>query len=164
MLTEPIIVTRPSQPFAAIVLTVRQPEIAATAPPLIGEVIAWITAHGGQLAGVPFFNYVSFLPDGNMQMQVGMPTTSLLAGDDRVTTGTLSGGRYASLTHTGPYHELYDANMRLDSWAKSSGHRLDGRLDGDRFVDATRLEIYHKDPGEDPSGHPVTEVAFRVQE
>lgn len=162
MLTEPIIVTKAAQPFAAMVLTLSQPEIANVAPPLIGDVIDWIKAQGGELAGAPFFNYVAFLPDGKMEMQVGMPTAAVLQADDKVATGTLPAGRYASVTHTGPYHELHAANMQLMDWAKASGHALDGTVQADRFVGATRMEIYHKDPGEDPSGFPVTEVAFRL--
>ena len=162
MLTEPTIVTKPDQPYAAILLTLTQPEIARKAPQLIDDVIKWVNAHGGRTTGAPFFNYVNFFPDRTMEMQVGMPTDRVLEADDKVTTGTLQGGRFASLTATVPYHQLHDANMKLDEWVKSAGHKLDGRVDGDRFVGANRMEIYHKDPGEDPSGHPVTEVAFRL--
>lgn len=164
MLTDPKIVTRTEQPFAAMVLTLRQPEIGEKAPPLIADVIGWIKAQGAEPVGPPFFNYVSFLPGGKMEMQVGMPTASVLEGDGKVITGMLPGGKYASLTHTGPYMELHDANMALDSWARRAGYRFTGAEEGDRFTGATRLEIYHKDPNEDPSGFPVTEVAFRVKE
>jgi effector-binding domain-containing protein len=163
MLTEPKIVEKPAQPYAAIVLTVRQPEIAEQAPPLIDDVIAWVKASGGELTGPPFFNYCSFLPGGVMEMQVGMPTATVLPGDGRFSTGTLPAGKYASITATVPYHDLHDANMQLDDWARKQGHDFAGSVQGDRFVDATRLEIYHKDPGEDPSGHPVTEIAFRIK-
>ena len=80
-----------------------------------------------------------------------------------MTTGTLPGGRYAVVTHTGPYHELHEANMALDTLgARARARRFAGREAGDRFVDATRLEI-SQGPGRGPSsGHPVTEVAFRL--
>ena len=162
MLTEPKIVTRAAQPFAAIVLTLRQPEIAQKAPPLVEDVIAWVRQHGGQPAGAPYFNYVNFLPGGTMEMQVGVPTEAVLKGDGKVTTGTLPGGRFASMTLTGPYQELHDVNMKLGDWARQAGYNLDGEEESDRFVGATRMEIYHTDPGIDPSGDPVTEVAFRL--
>jgi effector-binding domain-containing protein len=94
---------------------------------------------------------------------VGMPTATVLPADERFTTGTLPGGKYASITATVPYHELHDANMKLDAWARAQGHDFAGTVEGDSFIGGTRLEIYHKDPGEDPSGHPVTEIAFRVK-
>lgn len=162
MLTEPKIVEKAPQPYAAILLTLRQPEIAQQAPPLIEDVITWVKEQGGELTGPPFFNYVNFFPGGTMEMQVGMPTATVLPGDSRFSTGTLPGGKYASITATVPYHELHDANMQLDSWAKGKRHILDGTVEGDRFINAVRMEIYHKDPGEDPSGHPVTEIAFRL--
>lgn len=162
MMTEPKIVTKPAQPYAAIVLEVTQPEIPQKAPPLIGDVIAWLKKRGVEPTGAPFFNYMSFKPGGRMTMQVGMPTATVAKAEGGVTTGTLPGGRYASVTHTGPYHELHEANMALDAWTKKEGHRLDGNVAGDEFRDATRMEIYHTDPGVDPSGHPVTEVAFRL--
>ncbi|MEO8686510.1 MAG: GyrI-like domain-containing protein [Devosia sp.] len=162
-MTRIMIVTRKPQPYAAVVLRLRQPEIAQKAPPLIADVIAWVEAHGGETTGAPFFNYVNFYPDETMDMQVGMPTATVLEGDGEVSTGTLPGGRYASLMHDGPYHELHEANRALGDWAKNSGHKLDGRVEGDRFVNATRMEIY-LDPGEGPSGNPVTEVAFRLAE
>lgn len=162
MLSEPQIVTRQDQPFAAILLTLRQPEIAGTAPPLVDDVIAWITTHGGKIVGRSFFNYVQFFADGTMQMQVGMPTETVMKPEGRVVTGLLPGGNYASVTAVMPYHELHNANMKLDQWARGEGLELDGHVDGDSFVGATRLEIYHKDPDEDPSGHPVTEIAFRL--
>jgi effector-binding domain-containing protein len=162
MLTEPKIVEKPAQAFAAMAMTLSQPEISSVAPPLIGEVIAWIEAQGGKTDGAPFFNYVNFFPGGKMEMQVGMPTKTLLVGDATVTTGTLPGGRYASITATAPYHDLHDANMKLDSWAKANGHKLDGTVVGNRFLGATRMEIYLRDASEDPPGFPVTEVAFRL--
>jgi effector-binding domain-containing protein len=162
MMTEPRIVTREPQPYAAIELELTQPEISQKAPHRIADVIKWANASGIALAGAPFFNYTAFKPGGRMVMQVGMPTATVGKAGDGIVTGTLPGGRYASLTHTGPYHELHEANMTLDKWAKDNGHALDGRMDGDGFRDAHRMEIYHKDPGEDPSGHPVTEVAFRL--
>lgn len=54
--------------------------------------------------------------------------------------------------------------MTLDSWVKAQGHELDGAMEGDGFVNASRVEICHQDPGEDPSGHPVTEIAFRLKQ
>ena len=162
MLTEPKIVTKDPQPYAAIELELTQPEISQIAPPLIGDVIAWANAQGIKTNGPPFFNYTAFKPGGRMMMQVGMPTATVGKAEGRFSTGSLPGGRYASVTHTGPYHELHEANMKLDEWTRTQGYKLDGRVDGDGFRDATRVEIYHKDPEEDPSGHPVTEVAFRL--
>ena len=124
MLTEPKIVEKPAQPYAAIVLDLTQPEISQKAPPLIADVIKWIEAHGAKHSGPPFFNYVDFAPGGRMMMHVGMPTKTVLKADAAMTTGTIPGGRYAVVTHTGPYHELHEANMALDTWVRRQGRNL----------------------------------------
>ena len=163
MLTVPKIEQKPDQPFAAIVLRVSQPEIANVAPPLIDEVISWVNEQGGELDGPPFFNYVGFYPGGIMEMHVGMPTTNVLPASERFVTGTVPGGDYATVTATAPYNELHNDKMQARQLGSGTGAEFAGREEGDAFVDGTRLEIYHKDPGEDPSGHPVTEIAFRLK-
>jgi effector-binding domain-containing protein len=144
------------------VLEVSQPEISQKAPPLIADVIAWLKERGVATTGAPFFNYTNFKPGGRMDMQVGMPTATVAEAGNGITTGTLPGGRYASITHHGPYHELHEANMALGRWAKEQGHTLDGTTVGDEFRNATRMEIYHRDPHEEPDNLPTTEVAFRL--
>lgn len=161
MLSEPTIVEKPAQPYAAIALTVAQPEVAQKAPPLIGDVFDWIAEQGGQGAGPVFFNYVNFLPGGRMEMHVGVPTATLMQGDERVVTGTLPAGRYAAATLTGPYDELYRANGALHQWGRAHGHTFSGEEKDGSLLGATRLEIYHSDPDVIP---PVTEVAFRIRD
>jgi effector-binding domain-containing protein len=96
-----------------------------------------------------------------MVMQVGMPTSAPVSGEGRIFGGTLPGGRYLSLKHTGPYGELRDVNMALGEYARAHSHHLDGNGEGEGFAGATRLEIYH-DPGNRPGAQPMTEVAFRL--
>jgi GyrI-like small molecule binding domain len=162
MLTEPIVKTRAPEPYAARVIEVAQPEIAAKAPPLIAVVMDWVKASGGHVTGPPFFNYFEFLPGGRMKMQVGVPTSSVLPASGEFVTGSLPGGRYASVTHTGPYAALREANMALDDWVQEQGLAYAGERVGQPLVGATRLEIY-RDPGSDVAP-PVTEVAFRLKD
>ncbi len=161
-MTEPKIVQREQQPFAAIMLELTQPEIAEKAPHRIDDVLAWLREKGVAPTGAPFFNYVAFAPGGRMTMHVGLPVSEPVEGDGTVIGGVLPGGRYVSLTHTGPYHELMEANMAVDTWARQQGLQFAGEDNPEGFRGATRLEIYHTDPGEHPSGDPVTEVAFRL--
>lgn len=162
MLSEPKIVERDPQPYAAIVLTLKQPEIGQVAPPLVDTLIAWVEAKGGTVTGRSFFNYPQCYADGRMDVMVGVPTDSVMDGDERVVTGTLPGGRYASLTANVAYDQLNHANMQLGDWAHGQGLELDGRRGNGFWMEAVRLEIYHLDPHEHPSGLPLTEVAFRL--
>jgi effector-binding domain-containing protein len=160
-LSEPRIVERPAQHFVGIELELTQPEIASKAPPLIQEIIDWLTMRGLRHSGPPFFNYTAFRTGGRMVMQVGMPISVAVAGDGKFIGGVLPGGRYVSLHHTGPYAELYEVNMALDDYARAQGLKLAGGEGGSGFTGATRLEIYD-DPGNGPGGQPKTEVAFKL--
>ncbi|MBJ6988953.1 GyrI-like domain-containing protein [Devosia sp. MC521] len=163
MLTEPKIVAREAQTFAFMRVVVPQPEIGRVAPPLVDQLIAWIEEMGGTVAGRSFFNYPRCYSDGGMEVIVGVPTTTMMTPSGEVSTAILPAGRYASLHANVDYHQLHDANRVLGEWVEREGLELDGRRDGQgSWSDSTRLEIYHLDPGEHPSGMPVTEIAFRL--
>lgn len=159
MLSDFSFVTRPPQPYAAIRLEVQQDDIPAKAPPLIEPVLEWIGRHGEQ-AGPMFFNYTRM--DGTrMTMEVGAPTTVLLAGDGQVTTATLPGGRYAAVTYTGPYDGLRDAHMALHDWLSKQALPPQTMSGGDM----TLLEIYVTDPAEVPNpAEWVTRIEFKIAE
>ena len=158
MLSEPKIIKREPQPYAAIRITVEQSAISRDAPPLVGQILGWVAQHGEQ-AGDAFFNYTRMY-GSKMDMEVGAPTKTLLKADGRVTTGTLPGGRYATLTYTGPYDGLRDAHEHLHLWlAKQAGLKpFDMEAGG-----LTLLEIYETDPDEEPNPEKwITHIAFRL--
>ena len=164
MLTEPKIVEREAQAFAFMSLVVAQPEIGRIAPPLVSQVISWIEEMGGAVAGRSFFNYPRCYADGRMEVIVGVPTREVMSASGEVGSGVLPAGRYASIHANVDYHQLHDANNILGQWAEREGLELDGRRDGQgAWSECTRLEIYHLDPNEHPSGLPLTEIAFRLK-
>lgn len=154
-LSEPKIIERPAQPYAAIRLEVMQDDIPAVAPPLIGRILDWVARHGEQ-AGPVFFNYTTMPPDRPLAMEVGAPLAAPVAADGEVFVGTLPAGRYASATWTGPYDQLREAHMALYDWL--AGQHLPMQAEPH-----TLLEIYHTDPDElpDPATW-VTEIAFKL--
>lgn len=163
MLSEPKIVTRPDQPFAAVRVSLDRSEIPSKAPPLIGEVAGWLGSKGVTPTGAPFFSYLEMPEDGPMVMEVGFPTASQLSSSGRVRTGTIPGGRFATIVHTGPYDGLYDANVALGEWLGKQGapHPMPEAVAGE--YEAALLEIYESDPAvETDASKWVTEVAFRL--
>lgn len=160
-LSEPKIITREATPYAAIPLEVNQPEIGQVAPPLVPEILNWAKAHGVKQTGPVFFNYTSMEPGRKMGMEVGLPMAAATAGDDRVKVGTLPGGRYATVTWTGPYDQLYGAHEQLHQWlAKQNLPKL---TRGGTDKGMTLLEIYHTDPDDLPNPADwVTEIAFKL--
>jgi effector-binding domain-containing protein len=153
-LSEPKIISRDATPYAAIALTVNQPDIGQVAPPLVPEILGWLETHA-KPTGPVFFNY-RHMDGGKMDMEVGAPIAAAVKGDARVTVGTLPGGRYISATWTGPYDQLHNAHMQVHDWCAKHKLKL-----GDTGGKTTLLEIYHTDPDEiaDPQQW-VTEIAF----
>lgn len=163
MLSEPKFMTRADQPFAAIRVTLDRADIPTKAPPLIGEVAGWLASKGAAPVGAPFFNYLDMGQGDRLRMEVGFPTASAIAGDGRVRSGTIPGGRFATLTHTGPYEGLFDANVALGEWLGRQGVAKHGAAAGKGEYDELLLEIYETDPEAEPDPRKwVTEVAFRL--
>lgn len=163
MLSEPKFVTRHPQPFAAIRLTLTQPEIPDKAPPLIGELHGWLAAHGIAPAGAPFFNYTRMGSGETMEMEVGVPTPAEATGDGRVVTGTIPGGRFATIRYTGPYDGIVEAHTALEQWLQGKGEARPAGAAGKGRYDASLLEIYWTDPEVEPDPAKwVTDIAFRL--
>ncbi|MDR3472030.1 MAG: GyrI-like domain-containing protein [Devosia sp.] len=150
MLTLPKIVERGAQPYVAIRRTVKIPfgdVIDATMPKLF----QWLAANGVEPAGPPFFKYNVIDMANDLEMEFGVPTSTLRDPDGVVVTGTLPAGRYATVVNHGHYDQLMDATMVLIGWAKERGLSWDVEQTpkGDKF--AGRFEVYPNDPREVPN-------------
>jgi effector-binding domain-containing protein len=114
---------------------------------LLAELYQWLTSRDFEPAG-PFFLRLHVIDmEGPMDLEVGVVTTGELGGDDRVRTGVLPAGGYATLTYV---DHARRANKALIDWARESGVALD-RWDepsGDAF--ACRYEAYITDPRREP--------------
>ncbi len=159
-LSEPKIVTRDPQAYAAIRLTVEQPRIGEVAPPLHDDVMTWLKGKGLEATGAPFFNYTR-MQGMMMDMEVGWPIAEIVPGGDRVVTGTLPGGRYLTATYTGPYTGLYEGHEQLHQWAQKQHLPPQDMEQGG----LTLLEIYETDPVAEPDPSKwVTEIAFKLSD
>ena len=162
-LTEPKIDERPEQPYVGIRNQVTLAEMGAgLIPQLIGEVFGWLGQHDIEPAGPPFLRFHVINMDGKMDVELGIPTASTVAGDGRVRAGSLPAGRYASLIYTGIANGI-PANKELIDWATEQGLVWDTYEDpgGDGFV--SRYEIYMDGPEEHPDpAEWRTEVAIRL--
>jgi effector-binding domain-containing protein len=161
MPTTPEIVALAAQPYAGITKRVTMNQIGEQLPPLHGEVFGWLAARGISPAGAPFFKYNVIDMEGELEIEVGVPVAEAVPGDERVRAGLLPAGRYATVTHVGPYEELMDATARLLSWGGEQGVKWDASDDQRRW--GARLECYETDPREQPDPATwVTELRFRL--
>jgi effector-binding domain-containing protein len=162
MSSAPEIVTRAAQPYAAIRARVTMADLG-TLGARFGEVFAWLGARGLEPAGAPFWRYNVIDMARKLEVDVAVPVAAAVDGDDRVVSGVLPAGRYATLTHVGHPSELAGVTKTLLDWAAGEGLTWDMSLgeDGERW--GARLEIYLTDPSEEPDMSKwVTELAFRL--
>ena len=163
MSSAPEIVTRAAQPYVAIRTQVTMEDLGMVVPPLNQEVFAWLGGRGVAPAGAPFWKYNVIDMAGKLEVEAGAPVAAAVAGDDRVVSGELPAGRYATLTHVGHPSELVAATEALLDWTAEQGLTWDMTpgADGDRW--ACRLETYLTDPRQEPDMSKwVTQLAFRL--
>lgn len=159
-ITEPAVIERSEQPYASIVRSVTMAQMVEVLVPATDQVIQWLAAQGIQPAGAPLWKYNVIDMEHEMEIEVGVPTASLIDGSGEVKSGVLPAGRYASLHHTGHPDELAAATGALLDWAKQQGLSFDISAD-DRW--AARLEIYETDPDDEPDMTKwETTLAFRL--
>lgn len=163
MWSEPKIVARQPRPYAAFKVLVTMEEIGRVVPPLTGEIFGWLAGHGVTPSGPPFWKYNVIDMERELEIEAGVTVDEPVAGDERVVAGTLPGGTYATLVHTGHPDRLVDATAALLDWGRAQGltwDRSDG-AEGERW--GARLEFYLTDPADEPDMNKwETELAFRV--
>jgi effector-binding domain-containing protein len=163
MLSEPEVIERQPQPYAAIRSEVTMDSIGTVLPALLPQVFQWLGERGIAPAGAPFWKYDVIDMAAIMVVEVAVPTAELVAGDDKVQAGTIPAGRYATLRYTGHPSGLIDATGLLLKWAGEQNLTWDmvPTPDGDRWE--ARLEIYETDPATEPDMTKwTTQLAFRL--
>ena len=157
------IAERAAVPYAAIRGTATMADLAPVMLPLAGELFHWLGQRGLMPAGPLFWRYLVIDMEHELIVEVGVPLASHEVGDERVTTGTLPAGRYATVVHTGHPDGLMAATGALLAWGDQQGVQWD-KTDADGAEHwACRLENYLSDPAEEPDmDRWRTELAFKL--
>ena len=162
MMTEPHLEHRGEQPYMAIRAQVTMHDMATEVPQLLGEVFAWLDRQGVPPAGPPFIRYLVIDMATQLDIELGVPVTTALPGDDRIIAGVLPAGRYATLVYTGVQNGVA-ANAALLDWGARQGivWQKWATAQGDAW--GARIESYLTDPATEPDlAQWATEVAFRL--
>ena len=125
----PTVETRIDQPYAAIPVKVSMDELGSVVPPLTGQVFDWLADRGIRPAGPPFWRYVVVDMDADLELETGVAVASAVDGDERIRTGVLPGGRYATVVHKGHPDTLVSATRDLLDWAAQRGLEWDANGD-----------------------------------
>ena len=163
MMTEPKLEDRGAQHYVGIRTEATLQEMGAgLIPRLLGEVLAWLEKQGVAAAGAPFIRYHVIDMESKLDIELGVPVATTLAGDGRVSPGILPAGRYAALIYTGVENGI-PANKALLDWGAQQGLGWDtyASENGDGF--GARIESYLTDPDDEPDPAKwETEVAIRL--
>jgi effector-binding domain-containing protein len=161
---EPRIVEQPEQSYVAVRGLVTMESIGRIAD-RIQEVSGWLAARGIEPDGAPFLKYNLIDMQRELEIEAGWPVAEAVPADGDVFAGTLPAGRYATVTHVGPYEGLYEATAGLLDWARQQELVWD-KTDtdaGERW--GCRLEVYRTNPAEVPEPDKwATDLKFRLAE
>jgi hypothetical protein len=147
LLEPPRIVERPQQDYLGIRVVTPFRGMLSTRNELINELDSWLREQSVDDVG-PFFLRLHVIDmSGPMDLEVGVVTPNVFAGDARVRPAVLPAGRYATLTYRN--HSLR-ANRALLDWTAAQDIALDRRdsAEGDLF--GCRYEAFRTDPRTEP--------------
>jgi effector-binding domain-containing protein len=166
MMTEPKIEERAEQPYVAIRRKVKMSEMP-TLPAQWGEVMSWLASKGIAPSGAPFWNYRVVDMEAELEIDVGFPIATPVAGEGRIVADSLPAGRYATTVYTGRYDDdgLMNTTRDLLAWADKNGIVWDKWQHGATGEGwRARVEHYITDPDEEPDPNKYeTELAFKIK-
>lgn len=167
MITEPKIVERPQQPYAAIRSTMPIGEIEEAAPALFDEIASWVAKKGLKPTGASILKHNVIDMERELELEFGLLIPDPVPGDARVVSGLLPAGRYATILCLGPYggpdDELLRANAALIGWGQEQGVAWDSWQTPAGEAFACRLETYLVGPmNESDPAKWKTEVAIKI--
>ena len=161
MLTMPRIVERQPRRYVAVRMPVTIP-FDADVDPAFDELFEAFARAEVEPNGEEFvkFNRID-MP--RLEIEVGMTTDDPVPVSGRLVEGELPGGRYVSMTYTGPYDGLMDATAMLVGWAKETGIRWDVETTDQGDLFACRLEVHDNNPSIEPDPQKlVTTLLFKL--
>lgn len=162
MITRPTIDERKEQPYAGIRTMAYRQEFDTIIPYMLDEVFVWLEEQGIEPAGPPFMRYHDFNVDSRMDVELGVPVATAIAGNGRVAQGCLPAGRYAALVYTDILNDI-EANRALIEWASEQGLKWDTWKAKHGHVFRSRVEFFLTDPDDEPDpANWKTEVAIRL--
>jgi effector-binding domain-containing protein len=163
MNAEPKLEYRKEQPYVAVRAQVGIPfdELLGG---LWGEANAFLDSKGLTPTGPAFIRYLTTDMDKKLDVEVGFPVTSVVEGNDRITTGVFPEGQYAVYLYFGHYDNLVAVTAEFLAWAEKNQIVWQTTIKNGIEWWAGRIEWYPTDPDSEPDPQKwQTELAFLVK-
>ncbi len=120
--------------------------------PAWGAIMRFLGELGEQPAGPPYVAYYN-MDMQNLDIEIGFPAATSLAGGGNVQASEIPAGSYATCLHKGPYPEVGQAYEALGQWTHDNGREATG----------IAYETYLNDPGNTPPEELLTQVAWLLK-
>lgn len=148
MLTLPKVTDRKATPYVAVKAVVNLP-FDDHIPGIMEKLFGYMKENHLEETGPVFFKH-NIVAMPTIEMEFGVPVNRAQGSQDDIVSGVLPAGRYAEITYYGPYDDLVTVNGVLIGWARQAGLIFDAQevANGEWF--ASRLEVYHNSPEEEP--------------
>ena len=137
MASEVSLQDQPTQPAVAIRTKIPDDGVGGLVGELIGEVWGFLEAKGVHPTGGPYARTI-YMP--GTDIEVGFIVEHPLAGEGRVISSELPGGRAAIATHIGPYDQLGPVHKAVLTWVAEHNLQPAG----------APWELYLSDPAREP--------------
>lgn len=163
--TEPKIDERAAQAYVGIRERIPMERLTKAACALIGETAEWLRGRGVESVGLPFIRYHVIDMECNLDVEIGWLLGESMDGDERVSSGVLPAGRYASLVFTDDASDGIEGNKVLIEWARAKGIEWDAWDTEQGHAFRSRVEIFLD--GSVDNADPATwrtEVAIKLME
>jgi effector-binding domain-containing protein len=139
---------QPAQPALSVRTRAAVQDLPALFGKTYGAILGYLGELGEQPAGMPFAAYYN-MDMQNLDIEIGFPVASKLAGRGEIQASEFPGGKLASLMHVGPYDQVGPAYEALAQWVKERGFEATG----------VAYELYYSGP-ETPPEEIRTEIVF----
>jgi effector-binding domain-containing protein len=90
-----------------------------------GALMAYLGELGEQPTGMPFAAYHNMDME-NLDLEIGFPVARPLPGSGTIQPGEMPAGKWATVTHIGPYDQLASAYTALSEWIRANGYEPTG--------------------------------------
>lgn len=117
-----------------------------------GAIAQYLQELGESPSGAPFTGYYN-MDMQNLDLEIGFPVASVLAGRGEIQSGHIPGGKVATTIYTGPYNAIEPAYNALTAFMQKNGHKATG----------VAYEFYLNDPGETPAEELQTKILFPLK-
>ena len=143
----PALDDRAEQPYAGFRAQIPMSDLPVFIPGNIERVFGWLGQRTIAPAGAPFMRYWVLAMPGRLDVEIGVPTASVVNAADGIEAGTLPGGRYASLIYRDVTAGI-EGNAALLEWIASSGAAPDRWDDPHGEAFAARYERFLSGPAD----------------